>query len=128
MSSERRSHARIPIRLPVHVAVDGNTATAALLLDVSRSGMFVRGVSLVEVGAAVSVEMTLRGVDLCTADGRVVRKTAVPGLEGFAVHFDSTNTNLDVFMADLEQLPRERWAEFLAAVMSPVIEVRSTRR
>jgi hypothetical protein len=126
MSRERRVTARLLIRLPINVAVDGNTATPALLLDLSRTGLFVKGRPLVAVGALVSVGLTLRKAGACTADGRIVRKTEVPGLEGFAVHFDRASPELERFTADLERLPRKRWAEFLSDVMSPVIEVRST--
>lgn len=125
MGRERRGSARLPIRLPVVVAVDGNTGTPGLLIDVSRTGMFVKGIPLVSVGAAVSVELILRDDSCCSADGRVVRKTEVAGLEGFAVHFDSTSDELDRFTADLEQLPREKWADFLSEVLQPLIEVRS---
>lgn len=96
-----------------------------LLLDLSRSGMFVKGASTVQLGAPVVVRFQLRTTGWCEADGHIVRRTEVVRLHGFGVHFDQVNDVFGAFMDDLGALSPTRRGEFLADVMAPVIEVAS---
>ena len=97
----------------------------ALLLDLSRSGMFVKGASTVQLGAPVVVRFQLRTTGRCEAAGHIVRRTEVVRLHGFGVHFDEVNDTFGAFMHDLGDLSPSRRGEFLAEVMAPVIEVAS---
>jgi len=94
-----------------------------LLLDLSRSGMFIRGKGDLELGTRVVVRFQLRTTGWCEADGTVVRRTQVVRLHGFGVHFDKMNSQFTRFMDDLASLSVEARKGFLAEVLTPVIEV-----
>ncbi len=95
----------------------------AVLLDLSRSGMFVKGVNNVQLGAKVVVRFQLRPTGWCEADGTIVRRTEVVRLHGFGVHFDQVNDAFAAFMEKLETMSDRDRSNHMADVLAPVIEV-----
>ena len=103
---------------------EGGEPSPALLLDLSESGLYVRGAADVKLGSAVNVRFRLRAnQQLCEASGHIVRRTQVVRLHGFGVRFVSTNEVFAEFVKHVEMLSPKQRVGFLADVMSPMIEV-----
>ena len=122
---ERRSHRRIPVRLPVNVNLPAtHESVPALLMDLSEAGLYLKGAITMELGAVVDVRFQCREpVGWCAAAGRVVRVNSVSRMRGVALQFDDVNDAFAVLAKELGSLDSEDWPGYLVEVMSPSIEV-----
>jgi uncharacterized protein (TIGR02266 family) len=68
--SERRTKARIPLKVPIALT-SGGTAFAAMSYDLSGAGLFLATRRKLAVGADVELELELEG-EVVTAKGRVL--------------------------------------------------------
>lgn len=97
----------------------------AILVDLSRGGMWLRANPAETVGQRVQVKMRRYAVnhEVCTAEGRVVRVSSMPRVGGFAVEFDHNDTNLGRLLDAAERLPPRDRNAFLATELRPTLEL-----
>ena len=121
---ERRKHPRYPIELGVMLRMDQRRRSKAVLMDLSRGGMFLRTREPVDLARPVEVSFEARPSYACRATGRVVRVMNTKMLHGFGVSFDETNDNFERFLAILERLRPDARAEFLKQVLERVVDIK----
>jgi PilZ domain-containing protein len=120
MLRDRRLHPRYALRLPINLRLE--RWSPAVLVDLSRGGMWLRTRARSPLGSPVRIEMHRRAGGDCAPAGRVVRALLMPGIGGFAVHFEAGGA-LDPLFDAAETLPDTHRISFLATELAPRIEI-----
>lgn len=121
---ERRKHPRYPMELRVTLRMGPKRKRSkAVLMDLSRGGMFLRTRQEVGLAQPVAVKFEARPAYECQAKGRVVRVMNTKMLRGFGVSFDETNENFERFLEIVERLRPDARSEFLKQVLERVVEI-----
>jgi hypothetical protein len=122
---ERRKHPRYPMELRVTLRLGPKRKRSkAVMMDLSRGGMFLRSRQQVDLGRGVDIKFEARPSYACEAQGRVVRVMNTKMLRGFGVSFDQTNENFERFLEIVERLRPEARAEFLRQVLERVVDIK----
>lgn len=124
IAAEQRNHPRYQIKLPVNL--HGERWSRALLVDLSRGGMWLRANASEPVGQRLAITMRRYGADedaVCTAHGRVVRVSSTPRASGYAVEFDRNDPNLDALLDAAEALPPRDRSVYLSTELRPTLEI-----
>lgn len=122
---ERRKHPRYPMELRVTLRLGPKRKRSkAILMDLSRGGMFLRSKQQVDLGRAVDVSFEARPAYACEAKGRVVRTMNTKMLRGFGVSFEETNDNFERLLEIVERLRPDARGEFLRQVLERVVDIR----
>jgi len=121
---ERRQHPRYPMELRVTLRLGPkHKRSKAVLMDLSRGGMFLRSRQKVDLARPVEVKFEARPSYACHATGRVVRVMDTKMLRGFGVGFEQTNENFERFLEIVERLRPDARVEFLRQVLERVVDI-----
>ena len=122
-ADERRQHTRYRLRLPVNVRFESTRKwSSAVLMDLSASGFLLRTSARSVPGNAILIKFKSCDGEY-EVEGSVVRAPCIPQPGGFAVQF-TPDSGLDALLEEVDNLPAEERAAFLATELRPFIEVK----
>jgi hypothetical protein len=121
VTTDRRKHPRLLVRIPVTLLVDDDAPLTAELVSLSAGGLFFIAAAPLSADRLISLTFEIEG-RICAASGVIVRTTDGRGL---GVSFTRTNDDLDALLVELGAMDEHARREHVSRLARVQIRVQA---